>query len=400
MVISKQVKDNQVPSLHEDWIDPQAFRIVKTLQDNGFETYLVGGCVRDLLVGIHPKDYDIATSAVPQQVRRKIGHSYVIGRRFRLVLVRRGESQYEVATFRRNISSEEMSEDAENSNAQEEKDAVVGDNYFGTSEEDARRRDFTINALFYNPIQHKIVDFVHGMEDLKARTLRMIGSPKGRLIEDPIRILRAIRLSHKINFIIEPELRAAIKECAPELKKSVLPRKREEYLKILRLENPSQTFTELFDLGVLAEILPGLDSVYAHAEKYTLFDKYIDRMLTVGINTQEPVELYAGFLYAFLKAIYNEELPQIEKIEENPRLAVLMKEELGMFRAEIGLFYQTLQLMPILRNIDTYLRKGARRKVALIRNECFLLSLKLSQMDYSLSPEQVNFWVSEARKHL
>ena len=117
------------PQLHEDWIDPYAREIVRILQDEGFETYLVGGCVRDLLAGIHPKDFDIATNAHPNQVRRKIPHAYVIGKRFRLVLVRRGDQQFEVATFRRSVSAEEL-EDGESE--------IVGDNYFGTCEEDEK----------------------------------------------------------------------------------------------------------------------------------------------------------------------------------------------------------------------------------------------------------------------
>ncbi|MGZ3743745.1 MAG: poly(A) polymerase, partial [Pseudobdellovibrionaceae bacterium] len=161
------------PHLHEDWIDPYARDIVRILQDEGFETYLVGGCVRDLLAGIHPKDFDIATNAHPNQVRRKIPQAYVIGKRFRLVLVRRGDQQFEVATFRRAISAEEL----EDSEAE-----IIGDNYFGSCEEDAKRRDFTVNALFYDPIQQKILDYCEGLKDVENRTLRMIGDSVVRFI--------------------------------------------------------------------------------------------------------------------------------------------------------------------------------------------------------------------------
>jgi len=187
------MKSQQKPQLHEDWIDPYALRIVRNLQDSGFETYLVGGCVRDLLVGIHPKDFDIATSAHPNQVRKKVPNAYVIGRRFKLVLVKRGDQQFEVATFRRNVSPEELA-------ATPEEDTIEGDNYFGTVEEDAKRRDFTANAVFYDPGQDKLIDFCGGIQDLNDRVLRMIGHPKERFVEEPIRIPRSIPPSHKLHF--------------------------------------------------------------------------------------------------------------------------------------------------------------------------------------------------------
>ena len=173
----------QKPHLHASWIDPDAVEIVERLQKAGFTTYLVGGCVRDLLVGIHPKDYDIATNALPNEVKRKVWGSYVIGRRFRLVLVKRGEQQFEVATFRRGSKPEDFTEG---------EDQPVGDNFFGTPEEDALRRDFTINALFYDPIKNELIDYAKAMADIEATTLRMIGDPKTRIIEDPIRSLRAV----------------------------------------------------------------------------------------------------------------------------------------------------------------------------------------------------------------
>ena len=136
------------PRLHQDWINPHAFGIVKALQKHGHTTYLVGGCVRDLLLGIHPKDFDIATSAKPEEVRKIIYRAYLIGRRFRLVLVRRDDTQFEVATFRRMLSDEEL-----------ESEDIEGDNMFGTPEEDACRRDFTINGMFYDPIAGELIDF-------------------------------------------------------------------------------------------------------------------------------------------------------------------------------------------------------------------------------------------------
>ncbi|WP_413582702.1 CCA tRNA nucleotidyltransferase [Bdellovibrio sp. HCB288] len=378
------------PQLHEDWIDPYALRIVKNLQDSGFETYLVGGCVRDLMVGIHPKDFDIATSAHPNQVRKKVPNAYVIGRRFKLVLVKRGDQQFEVATFRRNISAEELA-------ATPEEDTVEGDNYFGTVEEDAKRRDFTANAVFYDPANNKLIDFCGGIQDIENRVLRMIGDPKDRFIEDPIRILRAIRLSHKLHFSIESTMRHAISECAPELKKSVLPRRREEWLKFMRLNEPHLAFMELFDLHILEQILPGLHSVFIDPVKMETFELHVARINQVGINRQDPLELFAGFMFSFMKAQYGEGQWESE-VENDPKLAYFIREEMGIFKQEAAVFFKALHLMSGLKKIDSYSRKGERRQMAFVKNEAFGLAMKLSMLDFSLSAPEIHYWMQQVEK--
>lgn len=385
------MKSQQKPQLHEDWIDSYALRIVRTLQESDFETYLVGGCVRDLLVGIHPKDFDIATSALPNQVRKKISNAYVIGRRFKLVLVKRGDTQYEVATFRRNVTDEELAN-------KDEEDSVEGDNYFGTCEEDARRRDFTANAVFYDPVKHKLIDFTGGIEDINNRTLRMIGDPKARFIEDPIRILRAVRLSHKLHFSIESSMRAAIAECSPELKKSVLPRRREEWLKFLRLNEPHLAFMELFDLHILEQILPGLHSVFIDPSKMEVFELHLSRLTQVGIDMANPCELFAGFMYAFMKAQYGEGNWNNEAVYDDPKLAYFMREEMGIFKQEaIGIIH-AMQLIHGLQKIDSYSRKGERRQMAFVSNESFGLALKLAMTDFTLSGSEQHFWLQQVQK--
>lgn len=378
-----------IPHLHENWIDPYAREIVRILQDEGFETYLVGGCVRDLLAGIHPKDFDIATNAHPNQVRRKIPHSYVIGKRFRLVLVRRGDQQFEVATFRRTVSAEEVEEGESD---------VVGDNYFGTCEEDAKRRDFTINALFYDPIRQKIIDYCDGQKDISARTLRMIGNSVERFIEDPIRILRAARLAHKLHFVIDSEMRAAIVQCASELKRAVLPRRREEYIKILRLPDPGLCFTELYDLGVLENILSGLNAIYKDHEKLLVFMAHIRRMKVCGIRFDDPTELLAGFMFAFLKAHYGEDSWDLNQIYEDDRLQFFLREELGMFKQEQANFFKAVELMSSLQKVDLYLRKGERRQMGFLRSEALPLSLKLAQIDYSVAGSLLGFWQEQLKR--
>jgi len=228
------------PRLHQDWIDPHAAGIIKALQRQNFTTYLVGGCVRDLLLGMAPKDFDIVTSARPDQVKRIIHKAYVIGKRFRLVLVKRDDQQFEVATFRRDVREDENAEELPS-----------GDNIFGTPEEDAQRRDFTINSLFYDPVGDQLIDYANGLQDLEARLVRMIGDPNKRLLEDPIRILRALRLAHMVDFTLEEDLRRGMQVHASCLAASALPRRREEILKLLRLKDPGLAFIEAYDLGIL-----------------------------------------------------------------------------------------------------------------------------------------------------
>lgn len=386
----KEKYDNQLkPRLHEDWIDDHAMKIVRILKKEGFETYLVGGCIRDLLAGIHPKDYDIATSASPSQVRKKVPGSYIIGRRFKLVLVKKGDQQFEVATFRRNVRPEELTD---------ENNQIEGDNYFGTAEEDAQRRDFTINALFFDPTEHQLIDYIEGMKDIESRQIKMIGDPVSRLIEDPIRIFRAVRLSHKLGFRIEENLRAAILQTQNEILKGVLPRRREEYLKILRLKDPNLAWLELFDLGILKHCLSGLHALFENAEKSEVFALYFSQAHSVGIDFQNPTELFSAFMYCFIRAYYPDDI-DVSSILNDEKLNYFMREELGIFKNEIGQFERALQIIPSLFRYDSYLRKGQRRQASFISNDALPLALKLSMMDQYLPTQLIHFWLDQVERH-
>lgn len=376
------------PTLNENWIDPTARKIVHTLKSAGFETYLVGGCVRDLLAGIHPKDFDIATNAHPNEVKRKVPGSYVIGKRFRLVLVKRGNAQFEVATFRRSASTTEL---------EDENNTVTGDNFFGTVEEDAKRRDFTINALFYDPIDQNLIDYVDGKPDVDSCIIRMIGEPRARLIEDPIRSLRAVRLSHKLDFSIEPALRAAIVETAPELAKTALPRRREEYLKIMRLSEPLRAWLELKDLAVLKAVVPSLDRLFEDSDRVETFGRAFANAAWAGIDFQSSSELFSAFLYAVARAKEGDIDLDPERLEGDALWTQLIRDELGVFKIEATIFLIALDLLRSLRKIDSYQRKGHRRQVGFLKQESLPLALKLSQMDGWLTPAEFEFWVNEIR---
>lgn len=375
----------QKPRLHQDWIDSHAFGIVKALQRQGHQTYLVGGCVRDLLLGILPKDFDIATTAHPEAVSKIIYKAYVIGKRFRLVLVKRDNQQFEVATFRREIREDEISEEL-----------PPGDNLFGTAEEDARRRDFTINGLFYDPVADDLIDYIDGLPDLNQRVLRMIGDPNVRLLEDPIRILRAIRLSHKIGFSLDSDLRAAIQTHAASVAISVLPRRREEILKLLRLRDPSLPFIEAHDLGVLKFLSPTLDSIFTNPETSGEFMQALSHFHDKVLDRENPIELFGALmLIVFRLLVESDPLKSVrtKDVLENPRLFNLMKDELGLFKHEQSLFSRALQIQSLLLKRSEFERKGERRRNTLLTNEAFPLALQLAERDYLLSPNDYHFWL-------
>lgn len=231
-------------------LDRAGTEIVRRLQEAGFETYFVGGCVRDLLLGRRPKDFDIATAARPNQVRRLFRRSRVIGRRFRLVHVYSGRQIFEVATFRRVPPELEEGEVR----------MIREDNTFGTAAEDARRRDFTVNALFLDPVAGEIVDWVGGLEDLAARRLRSIGDPRLRFREDPVRILRLIKFLRRLELEPGPAEVAAARELAPHVADAAPPRVAEEVFRLMVTGDMAGVVEDLLALGILPLVLPEVDA--------------------------------------------------------------------------------------------------------------------------------------------
>jgi poly(A) polymerase len=237
------------PEIPEDLLDPDAVKVVRRLRRGGYAAYLVGGCVRDLLLGMRPKDFDVATSAHPNQVKETFRNCRLIGRRFRLAHVFfRGGKIVEVSTFRANPLDELTDLPADL--------LIRHDNVFGTAEEDARRRDFTINGLFYDLDEGRVVDHVGGKADLLARLVRTIGVPDVRMREDPVRILRAIRFGAKCALELEPETRAAMKAHAQEIPRCAPPRVLEEMLKLVRSGAARRCFELLREVGALQVLLP------------------------------------------------------------------------------------------------------------------------------------------------
>ena len=228
-------------------IDQNALRVLSRLHRAGHEAYLVGGCVRDLLLGRIPKDFDVATDAHPRQIKRLFRNGRVIGRRFRLVHVVYGPHVVETATFRR----EPPEQDSPDGDL-----LITEDNEYGTAAEDARRRDFTINGLFLDPHEWIIHDYVGGLADLEAGLLRTIGDPEVRLAEDPVRILRAIKFATRLGFRIEDGTWMAMRALGGDLVRSAPPRVLEEILRLLRSGTALGAFRMMRACGALAALLP------------------------------------------------------------------------------------------------------------------------------------------------
>jgi poly(A) polymerase len=247
-------------------LDQDALRVISRLQRQGFEAYFVGGCVRDLLIGRIPKDFDVATSAHPRQIRRLFRNARIIGRRFRLAHITYGDHVVETATFRREpdlASPEEAAADAgpEEAGTNPADDLLITqDNVFGTAEQDARRRDFSINALFLDPTRGLILDYVGGLEDLEAGVLRTIGDPEVRMAEDPVRILRAVKFATRLSFRIEERTWAAMVSLAPQLARSAPPRVLEEVLRLLRSGSALGAVRMLRASSALRIVLPEIDA--------------------------------------------------------------------------------------------------------------------------------------------
>jgi poly(A) polymerase len=238
-------------TLDVDRIDADALRVVRRLLSAGHEAYLVGGCVRDLYLRLEPKDFDIATSATPENIRRLFRNSRIIGRRFKLAHVFFGSKIIETSTFRAAPPSD-GSDDL----------LITQDNVWGSVEDDARRRDFTINGLFFDIESERIVDFVDGLDDLDGRLIRTIGDPEQRFREDPVRMIRAVKFAARLDFRLEDESWRALLECASDITRCSKARVLEEIYKLLRGGSARRTFELMLATGLLQYIMPSYASLY------------------------------------------------------------------------------------------------------------------------------------------
>ena len=276
-------------------IDPKlvsnnAVRVTQTLQEAGFKAFVVGGAVRDLLLGVKPKDFDIATDATPEEVKKLFRRAFIIGRRFQIVHVMFGQDLLEVTTFRGTA--------ADNA-PKDEHGRVLRDNTFGTQAEDAERRDFTINAMYYNPATQEVLDYHGGIEDIRAKTLRIIGQPEARYREDPVRMLRVVRFAAKLNFSIERSTAEPIAVMAPLINNVPAARVFDEMLKLLTSGQALACLQQLRKEGLHHGLLPMLDVVLEQplgTKFVTLALDSTDKRVMAG-KTVSPGFLFASLLW-------------------------------------------------------------------------------------------------------
>jgi poly(A) polymerase len=285
-------------------ISENALKVLYRLKNAGYQAYLVGGGVRDILLGLKPKDFDVATDAHPEQVRELFRNCRLIGRRFRLAHVHFGREIIEVSTFRASHT------DAVDGEGHEEDGRIIRDNVYGKLDDDVWRRDFTVNALYYNIEDYSIVDYVGGLEDIKNRQLRLIGIPEDRYQEDPVRMLRAIRFAIKLGFSIHPVSEQPIRKLAPLLEEIPEARLFEEFLKLFMSGQSEKTYQQLREYGLFAMLFP-------QTEKFlNRDDQFIHKLLISAFRNTDtrlaedkpvtPAFLLAALLWVPVRDLAND----------------------------------------------------------------------------------------------
>jgi poly(A) polymerase len=299
-------------------LSPGTLNVLYRLKEAGFTAYIAGGGVRDLLVGKHPKDFDVATDARPEQVRRLFRHCRLIGRRFRLAHVHEHNEVIEVSTFRANVADAPSSK--EKFHQTSEDGMILRDNVYGTPEQDAHRRDFTINAMFYNIVDYTIIDYVGGLADIRDKMVRTIGEPEVRMAEDPVRMIRAVRFASILDFGYEPATERAILNGASRLAQASPARMFEEVQKLFFCGHSRRVLEELMRFGLLAPMMPELDEAMRADERDR---QWLDRV-TRQLDTwrSHKVRVTPELLFSLLFGLVHER-----------RIAGLSAEGLPLFPA-------------------------------------------------------------------
>jgi len=280
-------------------ISPNALKVLYRLNDAGYEAYLVGGCIRDLLLGQTPKDFDVVTSANPDQVRQVFKNCRLIGRRFRLAHVVFGPEVIEVATFRGHHSAGEEEQNLP-AGVRSDHGQILRDNVYGTIEEDAERRDFSINALYYSVRDFAIYDFANGVAAIKAGSIELIGDPQTRYREDPVRMLRAIRFATKLNMQIAADTAAPIHELAPLLKNIPAARLFDESLKLLLAGKAFDNFMLLKEFGIIKELLPQVHKVLKQDSEGKVLELITSALQDTDERVAQDKPVTPAFVYAAL----------------------------------------------------------------------------------------------------
>ncbi len=357
-------------------ISDAALKVLYGLKDAGYTAYLAGGGVRDLLLGRNPKDFDVATNATPEEVRKVFRNCRLIGRRFRLAHVYFHNENIEVSTFRAPAPPADEAPPAEDNTFLAKDGLVLRDNLFGTPEEDALRRDFTVNALFYNIADFSIIDYVHGRRDLETRILRVIGDPDLRFTEDPVRILRAIRFAAALGFNIEPSAREAIRRHAARLEDCSSSRLYEEIQKLLSCGKAEQVFNLCCELEAFEHIFPELgawlNAPDGEGKTHWLKKSFaqIDRWRTAGFNV-DPALLFAlifGEYHEWVASqiMQNEGLPHADALIEATHRHIRQLDRIRIPKAI------THHIAEIMSGQPRFLKMTPKNAQRIMRHRCFL----------------------------
>ena len=347
-------------------IDPDALKVLYRLDSLGYTAYLVGGGVRDLLMGRKPKDFDVGTSAKPNEVKRAFRNCFLIGRRFRLAHVRFGEKVIETATFRQN--SQTVGEIIEHAS-----DGPQEDNTFGTPETDAYRRDFTVNGLFYNIRDFSVIDWVGGVQDIRRKVIRAIGDPEIRFQEDPVRMMRAIKFSSRLGFKIERKTAAAMRRYHACIRNAALPRVCEELFRLFPYGRSAEAFRQMYACGMLGDLLPELarfidgdGGVRSTTFDYLrVLDGYEEMM--AGRGFEVPNGLRAAVLMTGM-------LRKANKEGAGRRIMQTMVDALKIPKAT---YFTAVLLMESMRRFSVSPRKGKQR---FVNNRDFLDALDYNRI--------------------
>jgi len=344
-------------------IDPDALKVLHRLSSLGYTAYLVGGGVRDLLLGRKPKDFDVGTSASPPEVRKAFRNCFLIGRRFRLAHVRFGDKVIETATFRKN--SQTVGEIIEHAS-----EGPQEDNEFGTPETDAFRRDFTVNGLFYNIEDFSVIDWVGGMKDLKKGIIRAIGDPDIRFQEDPVRMMRAIKFSARLGFKIERHTAAAIKRRHSCILSAAVPRVCEEVFRLFPYGHSREAFEMMYSYGLLGDLLPELSAFIKKDgglkspvfSRLSVLDEYEKMMAGKGLEVSNAVRaavLMAGMFRAGAAA------------------RTVMQTMLSRLKVPKAVYFSAVLFMESTRRLSV---SPSRGKQAFIHNRQFLDALDFNRI--------------------
>lgn len=269
-------------------VSRHAIKVCEVLTQHGYDAYIVGGAVRDLIAGLEPKDFDVATNATPEQIRPLFRRARIIGRRFQLVHVVFGREIIETSTFRAPSTADEFTD---------EHGRILRDNLFGTNKEDAARRDFTLNALYYDPLKEEVIDYHNGVKDLQSRLVRMIGDPDTRYREDPVRMMRALRFASKLDATIEPKTLEPIQRLAPLIENVPTSRLFDELLKLLTCGQAMACLYALRDAKLHHAVLPLLEDTWQLEGGERFVDLALHRT-DIRVRTGKPIS--PAFLFAAL----------------------------------------------------------------------------------------------------